>query len=178
MKQLPLPIGTSPLRVAEPDSLADLMPPSLARTVRTTFDRMEIAEEEIEAAKTRHPKEAGVIHGAFGLLCPTDPIRDLSDESFRFHCREILDRVARGQDVRPGTTAELLGFLADASQLAPPARVAALLYQELFGRLFPERLRAFLSDAGSMEPDLYERDQILELERELRARLFADRGVV
>ena len=175
MRQLPLPIGTSPLGAAEPDSLADLMPPSLARTVRTTFERMEIAEEEIEAAKIRHPKESESIHRAFGLLCPSNPIRDLSDDVFRFHCREILDRVASGQDVRQGTTAELLGFLSEASQMAPPTRVSALLYQELFARLYPDRIGRPAASIAMPEPDPFEREEIVSLDRRLRVKLATSR---
>lgn len=174
MRQLPLPIGLDRQDVAEPDSLSELMPPSLARTVRTTFERVDIAEEEIQAAKLRFPARASEIHSAFACLCPTDPIRDLSDDVFHFHCRELLERVAKGQDLRPGTTAELLGLLSNASQMVPPTRVSALLYQELFSRLYPDGPIGCRGVVMSeLEP--FERDEMLSLERRLRRRLAISR---
>jgi hypothetical protein len=154
------------------------MPPSLARTVRATFARVDIAEEEIQAAKLRFPACASEIHAAFACLCPTDPIRDLSEDVFRFHCREILERVAKAQDVRPGTTAEVLGFLADASQLAPPSRFAAFLYQRLFARLLPDRLTESCGGIAMPEPERFEKEEVLSLEGRLRRRLATDRGAI
>jgi hypothetical protein len=143
-----------------------------------TFDRVEIAEEEIRSVKRRFPARASEIHDAFAMLCPTEPLRDLSEDVFRFHCRELLERVAKGQDVRPGTTAEVLGFLADVSLSAPPTRVSTLLYQKLFGRIFPEVLGSLILGTGSMVPDLHEIEEIAALERELRERLACDRRFV
>lgn len=172
MKQLPLPISLGRDDAPESGSLSDLLPPALARTVRVTFDRVEIAEEEIRTAKRQFPARASEIHGAFAILCPTEPLRDLSEDVFRFHCRELLERVAKGQDVRPGTTAEVLGLLAEVSLSAPPSRTALLLYQELFARLYPGE-----SCRGVVLPELepFERDEVLSLELRLRSRLAIDR---
>lgn len=175
MRRLPLPIVLGRRDTTEPDSLGDLIPPSLARTVRTTFDRVDIAEEEIRAAKRRFPTCASEIHAAFALLCPTEPLRDLSEDVFRFHCKEILERVANGHDVRLGTTAELLGLLSNVSQMAPPTRVSVLLYQELFLRLYPDGPGGSCRDIVLPEPESFERDEIASLEGRLRRRLATDR---
>jgi len=175
MRQLPLPIALGRSESVEPETLADLLPPSLARTIRSTFDRVDIAEEEIAAAKRRFPLCASAIHGAFALLCPTDLIRDLSDDVFRYHCKEILERVANGQDVRPGTTAELLGFLSNASQTAPPTRVSALLYQELFSRLYPSGPSGSWRGVVMPELESFERGEMQSLEALLRMELATER---
>ena len=47
---------------------------------------------------------------------------------YRSHCRELLDRVAAGEDTRPGTTAECWGALRETSLRVPLSTSAAGLY--------------------------------------------------
>ncbi len=70
---------------------------ALAIAIRSTFDRMAIAEEEIASAKRRFPREAEQVHRAFKILCPPPGLRGLSDEVFRAHARELVERVALGR---------------------------------------------------------------------------------
>lgn len=79
----------------------------IVHAVGRTFDRMAIAEEEIEARGGR--KSAA--WKAFKLLVPTGPLANLSDEVYRAHARELLDRHAAKADTRPGTKAEVLGTI-------------------------------------------------------------------
>lgn len=110
---------------------------------------METAEEEILAAQQRHGEdppvrdaddrivgEPGPIWRAFSLLRPT---RDMPEFVYRSHCREILDRVAEGEDTRPATDAEMCLALRDVT-LATPVRSSTVgLYARLFARAFPEQ---------------------------------------
>src|SRR5437016_3464821 len=73
------------------------------------FDRMDWAEDEISKAQQRHPECADVLYHAFRLLTPSPIPQQASPAEFvyRSHCRELLERVASGQDTRPATDAEI-----------------------------------------------------------------------
>lgn len=83
--------------------------------IGTTLEQIEWAESEIAAAIARHPAQGDLLHHGFGLLVPT---HDLMATEFvsRSHYRELLDRLAAGQDTRPGTAAEVACACAEASQ--------------------------------------------------------------
>jgi len=82
------------------------------------LDHLDIALDEIRRAEERHPKALArlVEKDALMLLRPTDALldddpRELRPSLYREHCKELLDRLANGKDLRPGTTAELIGAL-------------------------------------------------------------------
>ncbi len=50
----------------------------------------------------------------------------------RAHCRELLDRVARGEDTSPGTAAECCIAAAETCLHVPPSTTAAGLYARLW----------------------------------------------
>jgi len=115
------------------------------------LDQIEIAEEEIEAAMKRHgerpPERAadgtvigdtGPIWQSFMLLQPTHD-RMSTEFVFRAHCRELLGRVAAGEDTRPGTGPELILALGASSMLAPLNSASAGLYLKLFKSSFPDQ---------------------------------------
>ena len=103
----------------------------------STFRRMDIAEDEIARAKQTHPLHAAKLHDAFRALCPTTPLRSISHTIYRNHCRELLERIVTNADLKPGTDAEILSILSEASLVAPPTRTAAVLYWRLFRRILP-----------------------------------------
>lgn len=146
--------------------LGELLPAPVTNAIARTFARMEIAEDEIGRACRETPDAEERIERAFGALVPTASLRELSDELYRGHCREILARAAQGSDLRPGTRAEILATLSAASLSAPPTPVAFLLYQELFAVLFPEHL-----EANFPAIDGYEADEVRALESKLRRKL-------
>lgn len=102
-----------------------------------TFDLMAIAEEEIAAAKKRFPGKAAELHASFMLLCPNELARYGSDRLYRAHARELLERVARGQDTTLGTDVECLAALSQASLKAPLSRDPAEAMARVFARVFP-----------------------------------------
>ncbi len=70
---------------------------------------VDVAEDEIEQAAVRHPQAADDLFHCFRLLVPAFEARAWGTEFvLRAHCRELLERVAAGQDTRPGTNAECL----------------------------------------------------------------------
>jgi hypothetical protein len=95
------------------------------------FDAMAWAEDEIDAAALRHPAAADRIRRSFLLLRPAHP-RMRSEALYRSHCRELLDRVAAGEDTRPGTAAECCLALSETSLRVPLRSSAIGLYARMW----------------------------------------------
>lgn len=106
--------------------------------IGTALEQMEWAESEIDAAIARHPAQGDLLYHGFGLLVPT---HDLMATEFvsRSHYRELLDRLAAGQDTRPGTAAEVACACAEASLAAPLSSTAAGLYFRMWESAFPDK---------------------------------------
>ncbi len=114
----------------------DIIPPGLTNI----FDLMPVCEMEIELAQTRHPEQADRLwqHG-FSLCMPTGNMSRLSAKIYRKHCQELLDRLALGQNTRPGTRAEMLVAFEFVSHAAPLPADWAFAYSTLFREVFPEQ---------------------------------------
>lgn len=90
------------------------------QTFGAIFDRMAWAEDEIAQAQARHPEHADKIYHSFALLSGDEAAARMSVEAvYRAHAREILDRVARDEDTRPGTAVEVIIGLLAAAERAP-----------------------------------------------------------
>ena len=109
------------------------------------FEQMEWAEEEIEAAQRLHPAQAGLLWTTFRLLVPTHDLMR-TEFVYRSHCRELLERVARGQDTRPGTGAEVAIACCQTSLLAPLSTAGSGLYLRVWAKAFPDH--PVMDDAG------------------------------
>jgi hypothetical protein len=107
---------------------------------------IEAAEDEIEAAKRRHPELEAKLHRSFILLKPTSEPLTTSPLVYRSHCRELLDRVAAGEDTRPGTAAECCIALSEASLAGPLSTASAGLYARMWK--LADLPQTVLSDAG------------------------------
>lgn len=112
---------------------------SFWNTIRNTFELIEVAEAEIDRAKEQHPAQAEALHRAFSLLRPHLVGSYQNHELYRHHCRELLARVVKGQDTRPGTQAEGLVALNEVSLQTPIIHDAAAAYAQLFQAIFPHR---------------------------------------
>lgn len=105
----------------------DILGTGLAAELDSLFSLMKIAEDEITRAMRRYPHAKDLIWHSFILLTPTLTLTRRT-EVFASHCREILGRVARGQDTRPGTAVECVAALSDTSTVAPLTTAGAGLY--------------------------------------------------
>lgn len=181
-EDLDLSLETVATQVAEPErpdltALVNELGAGLGSTISGLFRRMELAEDEIEAAKRRDPENAERIHGAFKYLLPTESLQRKADPLYRAHCRELISRVAAGageKEISLGTSAEVLATLADLSCAAPLERTAFLLYGKLFTQVFPEK-------AAEIEPlrgpvDGWETEEALALEARFRRKLATERS--
>jgi hypothetical protein len=117
------------------------------------------AEEEIETAVGEHPEHAQRLSDAFGLLAPTRRLMR-TEMVYRAHCREILARVAAGEDTRPGTAAECCCACCETSQAAPLNVAGAGLYMRMWKAAgFPEfdELSTHYEALRSQDIDRHER---------------------
>lgn len=104
---------------------------------RTVFDLTDIAEQEIKVAKRRWRRHAKRLEASFLLLCPTPGMTALAPSVYRAHAQELLERVAKGEDLVPGTEAEVMMVLSAGSLKAPLDQVHGALYERIFAGVFP-----------------------------------------
>lgn len=84
------------------------------------------------------------VKNAFPLLMPGALGESGYDDAlYRHHCREILQRVLRKKDTRPGTEAECLVALSEASLKAPLERDHALVAFRIAASIFPRQANTF-----------------------------------
>lgn len=134
------------------------------------FEAIEIAEEEIAAAKQRHPQHDSQLDKCFGILKPSPVIRHHGHEFARLHrahCRELLDRVATLLDKDPqpieayldkrgtlatqamidhGTKAEACISFSQTSLLAPLYHDAYVAYMLAFRYVYPDKFHLVIPD--------------------------------
>lgn len=97
------------------------------------LDQARWADQEIQAAISRHPEHAGRLERSFLLLRPNTCLERMNSKTvYQAHCREILDRVAAGEDTRLGTAAEICCAMAETSLRTPITSEAAGLYMRMW----------------------------------------------
>ena len=107
------------------------------RQVTAELGQISCAEEEIEKAQTRHPNAAERIWHGFMLLQPTHKLMS-TDFVYRAHVRELLERVAAGEDTRLGTWAEIVCVCHDVSLRVPLHGAIFGLYCRAWNNAFPD----------------------------------------
>lgn len=101
------------------------------------FERVDWTDDEIGEAMRRHPEQADLLHHVFELLRPTHD-RMATEFVYRGHARELAERAAAGQDLRPGTAAEVVLMCSAISLMTPLNTAAAGLYVRMWGQAFPD----------------------------------------
>ena len=91
-----------------------------------------------------------------------------TDFIYRGHCRELLERVAKGDDTRPGTAAECCLAMSAVSMKIPLHGAGAGFYQRMGSQAFPDH--PVWEEAGEHYEALY-RQQIDEHEAYTRRKL-------
>lgn len=86
--------------------------------LENVFEQLAWAEEELKQARKRYPRSDDLLWHAFSLVQPTHE-RMETEFVYRSHCRELLVRVTKGEDTRPGTWAEIVSACSEASGIAP-----------------------------------------------------------
>lgn len=107
-------------------------------TVGRVLGLVEVAEEEINAAVASHPEKTNELRAAFQEYLFPGELANFSADVYRSHAKEILGRVARGEDVTPGTDAECLVALSLASLKAPLASGHLAAMESVFAKVYPD----------------------------------------
>ncbi|KAA9159443.1 hypothetical protein FPZ12_020285 [Amycolatopsis acidicola] len=98
---------------------------------------MDWAEKEIFQLTSVYPAEADTLYHSFPLLRPTHG-RMSQEFVYHAHCRELLDRVVKGTDTRPGTAAEVCCLCGEVSAVTPMRSAAIGLYARMWIAAFPD----------------------------------------
>lgn len=151
-------------RLNKNNEVADIVH-ELEQATSGIFKRMELAEDEISQAMEEDPENAQLYNSSFKLLAPTDTL--VSDLLYQRHVQEILYRVVEGLDTRPGTDAEVLGALSEASHHAPMNTAGLLAYARMFRNCFPDLTEEAdaLDKAAGHERYLGSVDELIETTR-------------
>lgn len=157
---------------ANREAMLDLLG-EMAPTVRSIFEQMEIAEEEIETAQAKYPHKAEEIWRSFTYLRPTPLLYRCTPHLYRAHAREIIGRIIQTQgkerkkDLEAATDAELCCAFCAVSQALPLQSDAVAAYQQVFKRVFPDV--TFLDEFGRSESYPGRADEIVaELRKKYR----------
>ena len=113
-----------------PDDLQALIS-DLVQVVEELDATVRWAHDEIATAAARHPAAADAVNDSFPLLMPSNPLL-VTEELYRAHCVELLDRVVRGEDTRPGTAVECCIVLSKVSLEVPLPTHAVGLYSRMW----------------------------------------------
>jgi hypothetical protein len=146
-----------------PPDVIDAIPPELAmmlgltlpdpdvdKFVRGQFQQITWAADELEQARQRHGVTDPEADSAFDealswVACIDQPYME-PEEFFRAHCREIFERVAKDEDVKPGTDAEILGLLAEMASRIPFCEGLQCLYHRLALKVVPDMYGEYRAD--------------------------------
>lgn len=124
------------------NALLDLLSGSGASVIRSTFAAIDIAEEELKAAKLPKADDRAL----FSALIPTELLRGKSAELYRAHVRELIGRTRKRQSLEEATDAELLCVMLWTAGSAPLTRAGQLIAEHLFERVFPDKAKELLAD--------------------------------
>lgn len=100
------------------------------------FELMKVAEDVIAKAGGRRGGGGPGRRAwdAFQALSPGE-LSSFSDDLYERHCEELVARAVEGSDLRPGTRAEAVVLLYQASLCAPLSSSYLRAYEDLMGQL-------------------------------------------
>jgi hypothetical protein len=97
---------------------------------------VEWGEDEIAQAQARHPQHADLLFHAWRIILPPS-VFPYTEFVWRGHMRELLERVAAGEDTRTGTWAEVCMVCRGAAEMAPLTHAATGTYFRAWHNAFP-----------------------------------------
>jgi hypothetical protein len=127
--------------------------------VARTFALVEVAEQEIAAAKKRWPKKAKAFDAAFLDLCPEQPMIEFGELLYRAYVQERLKQIEAGQG-RSATNAEIAMTISRLSNLTPIHWEYTAAYWLAMCAMFGEK--KMLGLTGEKEEHVYTVNQFKE----------------
>jgi hypothetical protein len=139
------PARPEPAAPAAPEDVIFELMGDYGKVIKSIFDCMETAEQEIADAQRRYPKQSDKLWNTFHLLTPSELLRPRNTFIYSYHAYEILERIANGQEDKIGqpTDAELLCLFSQASLRAPLNQLGTRCYYELFCDFYADELDRF-----------------------------------
>lgn len=141
--------------------LSEVCDSSTRARISRAFELMGVAEEEIRAAMLRYPRSRRKAWNCFKVLCPSEALQRVGEGVYRSHCSELLERAVRGEDLRPGTKAEVLAVVSAMTLVSRLDRDVELLGLRIAAEIFPEKGEALVggmhweeSHRGALEEHL------------------------
>lgn len=126
--------------MSEKSKLEDIIAGTRMGTVGSVFRLVEVAEEEIAAAALKYPEKAAELRASFNPLLFPGQFTNFSKDVYRAHARELLERVAKGENTKPGTDAECLVALSLASLKAPLTSGHLAAMERVFATVYPDKV--------------------------------------
>lgn len=150
----------------------------LAAGYDEAFRWVGIYDDEARAAIARHPDAADVFCHTGQLLArpywltAAQPFAGGDNETaYRGYVRELAERLATGQDTRPGTAVEILLALARFTAEVKAPAVIKGLYHRMWMQAFPDHPETAAAAEVLAWDDRDDGSGIRELEAEMRRRL-------
>jgi hypothetical protein len=128
---LPSTAGGQPLRFANIWAKAEAV-------AATAVAQLDWAEDEIRLAQHRHQAAADHLYHAIVVLAPTSRLMT-TEFVYRSHCRELLNRIAEGDDTREATAAEVAAACSEVSLVLPLGTAGNTLYRRTWTQAFPDQ---------------------------------------
>lgn len=114
----------------------------LQRQLHGIFEYMDWAEDEIEKACKQADLHARPL--LFGSFLTLRPLMDMPQMLYRLHCRELLKRIAAGDDYTAPTLGEVGTLIYEMSLVTPLQTRAAAVYLRIVRQvLTPAQLRRY-----------------------------------
>jgi hypothetical protein len=114
----------------------------VSRFVEELFGQMDVIDKIETEVRAEYPEAADAIFHAGSLCRPTAPLMS-TPAVYEAHVRELLTRAAKGEDLRPGTDAEMACCFATVSPHNHLTPAGNGLYMRVFARVMPEQAAQF-----------------------------------
>lgn len=146
-------------------------------TAVRTMRRVQTAEAEINRLCEIWPERSSILKGGFRYLAPHPAMYDKGQRLYALHCRLMLDRIMKGEALEPGTDAEILASLSNASLFAP----LTLEFATAYSRMFHRHLDSLIPEGEEVDIPEYDYEpypgRCEEIYNDLRNRLSMERDV-
>jgi len=106
---------------------------NVGNALANVFRDIELAEERIATAISKHPDRADMLNAAFLLLQRPSYLR--LDNVYIAHMDEILERIANSDPISPPTDGEMLAILVETSLATPLSAEATNMYAVIYNRV-------------------------------------------
>jgi len=114
--------------------MGDLFDSMTASFMFQTLNDAAIADRVIREQLRKGSKNPLYLWNSFIALRRTEPLREMVDDLYEYHCRELCERVEKGEDLDIPTDAEIIATLCALSERTPLSSAITSIYEKLFDK--------------------------------------------